>query len=61
MRHEGADDCGSEGAEKCASKGPEGVQPYARAKALMECSSSSVKALKECAGDGTRGVRQLRR
>ena len=52
MRHEGADNCASQGADKCASKGAEGVQPCARAKALMECSSSSVKALKECAGEG---------
>ena len=52
MRPEAADNCASEGADNCASKGAEGVQPYARAKALMECSSSSVKALKECAGEG---------
>ena len=52
MRHEGGDNCGSQGADKCASKGTEGVQPYTRAKALMECNSSSLKALKECAGEG---------
>ena len=61
MRQEDDADCGSESADKCASKGPEVVQPYARAKALTECSNSSLKALKECAGERTPGVRQLRR